>query len=125
MIVRDGQPIVLGGLIRDNITESTRKIPILGDIPFLGAMFRFETRSTEKVNLLIFLTPHIVRDLADVVEIKNDKVEELQPLLDETLIDDSQLQNTILQLLIVPSGEVINHSFSFRPTPLVSSTPGA
>ena len=125
VIVRDGQTIVLGGLIRDNITKSERKIPILGDIPFLGAMFRFETRNSEKINLLVFLTPHIVRDPEDLDAIREQKVEDLQPFLDESVIDGSQLPNTIQQLRVVPSGEVINHSFSFRPTPLVSFTPGA
>lgn len=125
VIVRDGQTIVLGGLIRDNITKSERKIPILGDIPFIGAMFRFETQSSEKINLLIFLTPHIIRDQEDLDEIKEQKLEDMQPFIDETSIDGGQLANMILQLRVVPSGEVINHSFSFRPTPVVLPTPGA
>ncbi|HHZ83070.1 MAG TPA: hypothetical protein EYN60_03490 [Nitrospirales bacterium] len=125
VIVHDGDPIVLGGLIRDNVTVSERKIPLLGDIPFLGAMFRFETRSSEKINLLIFLTPHIVRDPEDLAKIREEKVEDMQPFLDDTRIEDSQLPNAVQQLRIVPSGEVINHSFSFRLTPIVSSSPGA
>ena len=124
VIVRDGQPIVLGGLIRDNVTQSERKIPILGDIPFLGALFRFETRNSEKVNLLIFLTPHIVKEPEDLVEIRNRKVDGMQPFLDETSIDDSQLPSMIQQLRVVPSGEIINHAFSFQSPPPVSATPG-
>ncbi len=125
VIVRDGEPIVLGGLIRDNITESERKIPLLGDIPFLGAMFRFETRSSEKINLLIFLTPHIVSDPGVLAEITQQKIDDMDPFLDESLIDDSQLPDTIQQLRVVPSGEVINHSFSFRLTPSVAAPSGA
>ncbi|MBQ26980.1 MAG: hypothetical protein CMH81_02380 [Nitrospiraceae bacterium] len=125
VIVRDAQPIVLGGLIRDNITESNRKIPILGDIPFIGAMFRFETRNSEKVNLLIFLTPHIVRGPEDVSELKKLKLEELQPMVDDSIIEGSGIPDTIRQLHIVPSGEVVNHSFSFQPPPLVSAASGA
>ncbi len=124
VIVQDSQPIVLGGLIRDNITRSDRKIPILGDIPFLGTLFKFETRSSEKVNLLIFLTPHIVEDSQEFLEMRQDKVGDLQPLLDETRINDSGLPNTIQELLIVPSGEVINHSFSFQPPSSIPSIPG-
>ena len=124
VIVRDGQPIVLAGLIRDNVTKSERKIPFLGDIPYIGALFRFETRSTEKINLLIFLTPHIVRDPEDLEAIKQRKVEALQPFLNDTLIGGSKLRHTIQQLLIVPSGEVLNHSFSSGPTLPVSSGPG-
>ena len=123
IIVRDGQPIVLGGLIRDNITVSERKIPILGDIPFLGALFRFETRNSEKVNLLIFLTPHVVHDPADLLDVRQENLERLQPLLDQTRIEDSQLPNTIEELLIVPSGEIINHSFSSLPVQPTLTTP--
>ena len=128
VVVGDGQTIVLGGLIRDNITESERKIPLLGDIPFLGAMFRFETRSSEKINLLIFLTPHIVSGSEDLDEIREEKIDDLKPFLDETRIDDSQLPDTaeqLQQLRVVPSGEVINHSFSFQLTPSVPPAPGA
>ena len=52
----------LGELVRDNITLNESKIPLLGDIPWLGWLFKTQTRNTEKLNLLVFLTPHLVRD---------------------------------------------------------------
>ncbi|CAB3778857.1 type II secretion system secretin GspD [Pararobbsia alpina] len=58
----DGQIIVLGGLIQDNYTDGDSKIPFLGDIPVLGALFRSENKSRSKTNLMVFLRPVIVHD---------------------------------------------------------------
>jgi hypothetical protein len=74
---------------------------------------------------LIFLTPHIVRGPEDVSELKKLKLEELQPMVDDSIIEGSGIPDTIRQLHIVPSGEVVNHSFSFQPPPLVSAASGA
>ena len=65
-IAHDQQTLVVGGLVRDNITISEKKIPLLGDIPWLGWLFKSQTRTTEKLNLLVFLTPRIVADNAPV-----------------------------------------------------------
>lgn len=60
VIVRDGQTIVIGGLLKDKQTTSTIKVPFLGDIPVLGALFRRQTDQNEKIDLLIFLTASII-----------------------------------------------------------------
>ena len=57
----DGQPVVIGGLIANNKSSSESKIPLLGDIPVLGNLFKFSNHAQTKNELLIFLTPHIVR----------------------------------------------------------------
>ncbi|NLW50440.1 MAG: type II secretion system protein GspD [Candidatus Brocadiaceae bacterium] len=57
--VRDGQTIVIGGLMEDRKTQGVRKVPILGDIPLLGALFRRTVTDKVKTELLIFLTPHV------------------------------------------------------------------
>ena len=62
VVVNNGQTIVLGGLISDEITEVETKTPCLGDIPILGWLFKTRSTGTKKTNLLIFLTPHVVRD---------------------------------------------------------------
>jgi general secretion pathway protein D len=64
IVVDDGQVIVLGGLIEDNYSVSKSKVPLLGDIPYLGALFRSETRSHKKTNLMVFLRPVVMRDQA-------------------------------------------------------------
>ena len=58
--VWDGQTIVLGGLIAENVAKTKDKVPILGDIPFLGRFFRSEASRQEKKNLVIFVTPTII-----------------------------------------------------------------
>ena len=62
MLVDDGQTIVLGGLIEDRVTEAKYKVPLLGDIPYIGALFRYETQDHARVNLMVFLRPVILRD---------------------------------------------------------------
>ena len=62
VLIPNGHTLVMGGLIRDNPTSSYSKVPILGDIPWLGWGFRSEDKSMEKDNLIIFLTPTIVQE---------------------------------------------------------------
>ncbi len=69
-IVNNGQTIILGGLIKSSHGESTKRIPLLGDIPLLGALFRTTSNDIRKVNVVIYLTPYIVRRSADLVKLK-------------------------------------------------------
>lgn len=64
--VFDGQTIVIGGLISDRFERRDRKVPLLGDLPFLGALFRSMTEETTKTELLIVLTPHVVESPAEI-----------------------------------------------------------
>jgi general secretion pathway protein D len=59
-IVWDGQTVVLGGLITENVSKLKDKIPVLGDLPLIGRLFRSELSSTQKKNLIIFVTPTII-----------------------------------------------------------------
>ncbi len=63
--IPDRATVVLSGLIREDIVENISKVPLLGDIPFLGQLFRRTTRNKQKTHLLIFVTPHIVTDMAE------------------------------------------------------------
>ncbi|MHB1587452.1 MAG: type II secretion system secretin GspD [Acidiferrobacteraceae bacterium] len=65
VLVDNGHTIVLGGLIENNVQESKQEIPILGQIPFIGELFRYRNRQKTKTNLMIFLKPTIVRAPAD------------------------------------------------------------
>ena len=65
VLAEDRQIIVLGGLIQDNVSESTKKVPLLGDIPGLGFFFRSTSKTNTKTNLLIFLRPTIIRSQDD------------------------------------------------------------
>jgi len=61
VLVDDGQIVVIGGLIQDNVTDGVEKVPLLGDIPVLGSLFQYKTRSRSKTNLMVFLRPTVVR----------------------------------------------------------------
>lgn len=65
VVVNDGQSLALGGLIQQTTKKSRTKIPLLGDIPFLGAAFRSNDDQIKRTELLILITPHVVRDLAE------------------------------------------------------------
>jgi general secretion pathway protein D len=62
VLVDDGQIIVIGGLIQDSVKETVEKVPFLGDIPLLGALFTYSTRARSKTNLMVFLRPTVLRD---------------------------------------------------------------
>lgn len=69
----DGETIVLGGLIDEDVQESESKIPILGDIPVLGALFRSTSTTKQKRNLMVFLRPTIVRDSSTAIGLSSRK----------------------------------------------------
>lgn len=74
--VDSGDTVVLGGLMQDQETESVRKIPLLGDIPVLGWLFKGRNISRRKVNLVVFLTPQVIRSPEDGHKILDEKVSE-------------------------------------------------
>ena len=99
-IAKDQQTIVIGGLVRDNITFNERKVPLLGDIPFLGWLFKFQSQQIEKLNLLVFLTPTLVRDEADMVELNARKSAELGTLQRENRIEEpTKLKQNVIEKL--------------------------
>ncbi len=62
VLVDDGQIVAIGGLLQDTLRDGVQKVPLLGDIPLLGALFRYNTRSQTKTNLMLFLRPVVLRD---------------------------------------------------------------
>jgi general secretion pathway protein D len=66
VVVPDGQTVVIGGLMQNTKLDSTSKVPILGDIPLLGLLFKHKVTSDAKTELMIFMTPHIVKQPADL-----------------------------------------------------------
>jgi len=78
VVVRDQQPVVIGGLIRDTESEGVDKIPLLGDIPLVGLLFRQTVRKVEKTNLLMIIVPHIIDDPSDLSRIHRERMEEIR-----------------------------------------------
>src|SRR5262249_4624265 len=73
---KDQETVVLGGLIQDRTIRSVNKAPILGDIPLIGHLFRDDSTTKIKTNLLLFLTPYIIRDATDFRRIFERKMKE-------------------------------------------------
>jgi len=100
VIVSHAQTVLIGGLIRDNITFSESKIPLLGNLPLLGWLFKTTTRSSKKTNLLIFLTPYIVYDGDDLNEIKAEKSGAATTFMQEDAIEGHERRKELLDQMI-------------------------
>jgi general secretion pathway protein D len=89
VVVDDQQTVVIGGLIRDSLVKSRTKIPVLGDLPVLGFLFRQTTTSTQKSNLLLILTPYVINDQGDLRKVFERKMQERQEFLDRYFVFNS------------------------------------
>jgi general secretion pathway protein D len=78
VVVDDGQIIVLGGLIEDRFIENKSKVPFLGDLPFVGALFRSESRQKRRTNLMVFLRPMVMRDADSTNKLSVDRYEQMR-----------------------------------------------
>ena len=78
VLVDDGSIVVLGGLLQDDTTSSQEKVPGLGDIPFFGNLFKAESRSRKKTNLMVFLRPVVVRDGAATEALSMGRYEQMR-----------------------------------------------
>lgn len=84
--VKDQQTVVIGGLMRDTVNTRQTKVPILGDIPVIGALFRRTEKLKQKTNLLLILTPYIVRSPEDLKQVFERKMRERQEFLDRYFV---------------------------------------
>ncbi|QHE88043.1 type II secretion system secretin GspD [Hydrogenophaga sp. BPS33] len=75
VLVDDGAVVVLGGLLQDEYAGNQEKVPGLGDVPFFGGLFRSETRSRRKTNLMVFLRPVVMRDARETSTLALDRYE--------------------------------------------------
>ena len=78
VLADEGQIIVLGGLIQDSVSNGEDKVPLLGDIPALGALFRYEKRQHNKTNLMVFIRPYVLRTAADGNGLTQDRYDYLR-----------------------------------------------
>lgn len=99
IVVDDGQIIVLGGLIQDNYTLDQSKVPLLGDIPYLGALFRSESRTRSRSNLMVFLRPVVMRDQAASNKISLDRYDYIR----SQQLDSQPAQSTIMRINEAPT----------------------
>ena len=134
IVVDDGQIIVLGGLIEDTYNTTRSKVPLLGDIPFIGALFRSESRERKKTNLMVFLRPVVIRDQATSNKLSLDRYDYIrgeqlnaQPPRSEILrINESPLLPPIRPETTGPTGVPRPLGDSAPPPPaLVPSVPAS
>jgi general secretion pathway protein D len=140
VLVDDGKLLVLGGLMKDDLVETEQKVPILGDIPLLGMLFRYKSVKKVKTNLMVFLRPTILRTKTDNLNLTRSKynfIRSKQLLLDEEgvslLSDESQpLLPLPAEFLVLPapfedvamlSNDKTAGPSSMLPTPELFSPP--
>ena len=75
--VKDGETVVLGGIINDSVSKTVSKVPFLGDLPVIGNLFRSSSKTDNKTELLVFLTPHVVRDPTEARRLRAQTEQEL------------------------------------------------
>jgi len=102
VIVDNHQTVVIGGLMRDDINNTTTKIPLLGDIPLIGWLFKYESKHLTKANLLIFLTPHVVRDNKDLDLLRQQKADYMKTHVVEEALRDQTLTGEFLNSINPP-----------------------
>jgi len=85
VIVQNEDTVVISGLMRDQITESENKVPILGDIPVLGWLFKNTTSVKTKSNLLVFITPRIIKQYDSIRKVLDRKLDEREEFIRENL----------------------------------------
>ncbi len=81
--MNSGNTVVIGGLIRDDKTQVQNKVPLVGDVPLVGNLFRWQRDRVQKTNLLIFITPYVMTSQEELRQVTEQKREQMLPLLEE------------------------------------------
>ena len=98
--VENGQMVVIGGLIRDDRTAITSKVPCVGNIPGLGWLFKTFSGTKDKINLLVFITPYIIRNPEDMDKATAKKKQEAEDNLKKLQKErDSEVKDTFDMLI--------------------------
>jgi general secretion pathway protein D len=117
VVVDDTQIVVLGGLIEDRLTDGTDKVPIAGDVPVVGQLFRYDARRREKTNLMIFLKPTIVRSGADGKEFTSERYQYLQNEQQRMNPGERAFWNDPLTPTLPPEGKMPGQPGASTPGP--------
>jgi len=104
VLVEDGNYVVLSGLIEDRTNVSQQKVPLLGDIPFLGWLFRYENRERNRTNTMVFLRPIIVRDESTSAAIANERYEYMRTQMIDARVPDNLVFRDLNVAPIPPTG---------------------
>ena len=99
VILNNEETAVIGGLMTDDEKEITKKVPILGDIPILGWLFRTKDRQKQKTNLVIFITPKIIKTASDHHKILKDKLDERMNFIRQFMGNKNSSEGQFNQIL--------------------------
>jgi general secretion pathway protein D len=102
VVVDDGNIIVIGGLLEDSYSQAEDKVPVMGDIPVVGALFRSENRSRKKTNLMVFLRPVVVRDTITSDALMTDRYEAIRALQQVVQPESSAVMRSVSGAPILP-----------------------
>jgi len=95
VLVEDGGLVMLGGLLSDDYSNNVDKVPLAGDIPILGNLFKSEKRARTKVNLMMFLRPMVMRDGVATTNVANDRYDAMRVLQQRVQPDDNVMLNNV------------------------------
>ncbi len=102
VLVEDGSVVLLGGLLQDDYSSSTEKIPLAGDIPILGNLFKSETRSRNKSNLMVFIRPVVMRDGVTTDAFSADRYDMMRQLQQATQPQSTLPLNSVRDSAVLP-----------------------
>ena len=106
VLVKSGDTVIISGIIQDSFSKNVSKIPLLGDIPILGYLFRYTSEQKKKTNLLIMLTPHIIQEPGAVSKPLEDRQRELlDPFISTRENEVKRALRETLHVLPEPTGE--------------------
>ncbi len=94
-VVKDGDYIMLGGLMSDQVDESVTKVPLLGDIPVIGWLFKSKSTTVEKKNLVVLMRPKIIRTAVNSADLVRDSLSKRKTFVEKSNGGDEPLQDTI------------------------------
>lgn len=118
VLIDDGQIIVLGGLLEENVTLTSNSVPGLGSLPVIGSLFRYDTRKRTKTNLMVFLRPYVVRDANRSASVTMDRYDYMRRAQGAVQPRDHWALPDMQAPMLPPSGSaqpVSNNAYDLRP----------
>jgi general secretion pathway protein D len=85
VVVKSGETVVIGGMIQDDSSKGTGKVPLLGDIPLLGWLFKTRSTTNTRTNLFVFITPRIIQNPEDASKIQEEKMDYMRAVQEGTI----------------------------------------
>lgn len=125
VLVEDGNIVVLGGLIDDNYSQAEDRVPLLGDIPVVGNLFRNTNRKRNKTNLMVFLRPVVMRDATATNQVSSERYEAIRAQQQSLQPEPSALLRSVNAAPVLPTLTPQPDPGSFTNPAVIVNVPGA